>query len=275
MTEAQTDKSVDQEYPAYLTTGGGVQMGQSIGQLGPTGSTEFNIWGPFAGYGNRGRHASWLLDRLGERADALRDTVLGRFKQREIPGAIVEQRTLTGQGLLVEQRPYHLIRRGITTVGLYIARFGQDLYISQVTYMQGPINNLRVALVGLMALFQLYILFGYAASLSSTLGQSMQIFGGREPDTGALGFLLCCIGPLGTLNTFALLLGLIFSVYKYITEKDFWAILRTPPNEFQQDDIIALEKAVEETVRQSMDAIGIDSKLMPPVGDYGFRPRLI
>jgi hypothetical protein len=52
--------------------------------------------------------------------------------------------------------------------------------------------------------------------------------------------------------------------------------LRTPPNEFQQDDAIALEKAVEETVRQSLDQVDIDVSLMPPAQDKSFgRPRLI
>jgi hypothetical protein len=64
-------------------------------------------------------------------------------------------------------------------------------------------------------------------------------------------------------------------VYKFLTEKDPLMLLRTPPNEFQQDDIIALEKAVEETVRQSLDTIGIDSALMPPASEYGIRRRLI
>jgi hypothetical protein len=88
-------------------------------------------------------------------------------------------------------------------------------------------------------------------------------------------FLLCVIGPLGALNSFALFLVLIFSVYKWLREKDFLAILRTPPNEFQEDDTVALEKAIEETVRQSLDAIGIDPKLMPPAPGYGLRQRLI
>jgi len=64
-------------------------------------------------------------------------------------------------------------------------------------------------------------------------------------------------------------------IYKFFTEKDPLALLRTPPNEFQLDDTVALEKAVEETVRQSMDVVGIDSGLMPPATEYGLKQRLI
>jgi len=80
---------------------------------------------------------------------------------------------------------------------------------------------------------------------------------------------------LGTLNTLGLFLAGLHMVYKFLTDKDPLALLRTPPNEFQQDDVIALEKAVEETVRQSLDAIGIDTALMPPALEYGIKRRLI
>lgn len=242
-----------------------------IGQMGADGTAAMNIWGPFAGYGTRGRHVAWLLNDLGERAEALRDAITRRFEQRGIPNARVQQVKLTGRGIGVEQRPFYLIQRGIATVGLYIARFGRDLYISQVTYAQGPLNTLRVLVVALMVLFELYFLFGYTSALAEAMGGSF--FSG--PDTEALLPLLCCVGPLGYLNSLALGLLALFSLYKFLTEKDPLAFLRTPPNEFEQDDIIALEKSVEQTVREALDVIGIDSKLMPPAAEYGIKRRLI
>jgi hypothetical protein len=233
-----------------------------------------DIWGPFAGYGERGRHVSWLLDNLGERAEALRDAVTNRFRERQIPGARVQPQTLTGKGIAVERRPYYLIKRGVATAGLYITRFGQDIYISQVTYAKGAINPLRTVILSLMVLFQLYIVFGYGGSVESSIG-SFDLLSGYSGGSDSLGFLLCCIGPLGALNTLGLSLVGLHVIYKFLTEKDPLMLLRTPPNEFQQDDIIALEKAVEETVRQSLDAIGIDSALMPPALEYGIKRRLI
>ena len=53
----------------------------------------------------------------------------------------------------MDTRPYFLIRRGLTTAGLYIARFGQDLYVSQVTYFKGPISSLRILIVAATLLF--------------------------------------------------------------------------------------------------------------------------
>jgi hypothetical protein len=247
--------------PAYQAT-----------QVGAGGTSAFNIWGPFAGYGTRRKHVSWLLDNLGQSAEELHRAVTERFKQRQVPDSNMHWVTLMAQGLIVERRPFYFVRRGITTVALYIARFGQDLYISQVTYMKSPISNVRVAIVGLMLLFWLYYVTLYQAALVDSFSNFNPLFG---TGGGFPFFLLCIVGPLGLLNNFALLLIFLFSVYKWIRERDFLAILRRTPNEFQEDDTIALEKAVEETVRQSLDAIGIDVNLMPRKQDYGSRGRLI
>lgn len=266
-----------QQVQPYRPPAGAYQspVAPPIGQLGSGGSSAGSIWGPFAGYGSRGRHASWVLDNLGDRAEALHQAVSTRFEQRKVPNARMRWVQLTGKGILVERRPFYFIERGIATVAIYIARFGQDLYISQVTYAKGPINPLRVAIIALMILFQLFYSFGYGPAVEATL-PSFDFFGSSGGSTAALLFLLCVAGPVGLIN--ALLLGfvLLFSGYKWLTERDFLAILRTPPNEFELDDINALEKSVEETVRQSLDAIGINSNLMPPAPEQSFhRPRLI
>ena len=248
----------------------------AIGQLGTGGTAAGNIWTPFAGYGTRGRHVSWLLDNLGHQAGDLHAAVTERFQQRAVPSAQMGWQQLTAQGIIVERRPFYFVQRGITTVALYIAQFGRDLYISQVTYVKSPISSLRVIILALMILFQLFFMFGFTNAVGSTVGGG-GMFGLPSVDFGGLAFFLCFVGPLGMLNTLALLLGSVYSVYKFFTEKDALAILRRRPNEFQQDDTVALEKAVEETVRQALDKIGIATTLMPPSNSatFGSRPRLI
>lgn len=244
-----------------------------------TGGAAFNIWGPFAGLGSRGRHSAWLLDNLGQRAEELVQNVSNRFQERSIPDTQIGWRQLTGQGVLVEQRRFFFLRRGITTVALYVNQHGRDLYISVVTYVKGPISNVRVAILALMLLFQLYFMFGFANTATGILNSfgSSLLGGYGGANAGALlPIMLCCIGPLGMINTLALAVGLIASVYAWLKNKDFLSLLRTPPNEFQVDDIIALEKSVEETVRQSLDAIGIDADLMTDATKQSFDPiRLI
>jgi hypothetical protein len=224
----------------------------------------FSIWGPFAGYGTRGRHVSWLINDQGERAEALQDVVAARFERREIPGARIEQVKLTRRGVLVDSRQYFLIRRGLSTAGLYITRFGRDLYVSQVTYFKGPISNFRVLFLTLAIASPL--LFPVFTSLFSSAG---------DQNIAAALALATCLSPLLVVSSLVLTVLIPFSIYKWFTEKDLLAALRVPPNEFDVDDTVALEKSVEETVRESLDEVGIEKRLMPPVAASEFRRRLI
>lgn len=245
-----------------------------VRQMGSDGTGVADIWGPFAGYGERGHHAAWLLDEQGKNAQLLRDSVTQRFAERRIPKARVQRRTLQAKGVIVERRPYYLVQRGITIVGLYIAQFGEDLFISQVTYSLGPIDPLRVIVLVIMLLFQLFAMFSYGSSLQSAVG-SFDIFGGYSGSVSSIGLLLCCVGPLALVNSFLLVLASLYSVYKFITEKDILALLRRQPNEFELDDTIALQKSVEETVRQSLDIIGLGHVELTSLKGYGLKRRLI
>lgn len=239
--------------------------------MGGASISAASIWGPFAGRGTRGRHVAWLLDDLGDRAEDLRRAVTERFQRRTIPGAQVQPQILTAKGVLVEQRPYYLIQRGRATTGVYLAKFGQDLYISQVSYFQGPVSTLRVLVVLAMAAFVLI----YPALLSDTLGGvSASLFGGIS-GLGEIFGTLCCLGPLYLASFLGLTIVVVLAVYRFITEKDLLRPVRVQPNEFDQDDLIALEKAVEQTVREALDVVGIARDLMQPAASYGIRERII
>jgi hypothetical protein len=252
--------------------------GTPVGQLGTTGQAT-SIWGPFAGYGARREHVAWLLEGLGDRAEELRDTVTDRFNRRQIPDAKVDLSILTGQGIAIERRPFYRVRRGLATVWLYVARFGQDLYISQVSYVKGPISTLRLLVAGgLATLVGISWVNAFAAytNVQDALS-SVSLFGGGgvAPSGELILSSVCCTGPLGSLASLALILGAAFSVSKFLTEKDVLALFRSPPNEFQEDDIVSLEKAVNETVRQAADLIGIDRKLLAPGQAYRSGKRVI
>jgi len=241
--------------------------------MGNVGTVTVSIWGPFAGYGTRGRHVSWLINDQGERADALRDLVASRFERRQIPNlAAVDQVKLVRQGVLVDSRLYFLIRRGLTTAGLYIARFGKDLFVSQVTYFKGPVSTMRILILAAAVLFALIYPVAYNNAFSQV---GVSLFGGVGGDLQGLMLLTCCLGPIYLLDWLALGILALFSGYKYLTEKDVLAALRVSPNEFDIDDTVALEKSVEQTVREALDEVGIEQRLMPQAAEYGFRRRLI
>ncbi|MCB0059320.1 MAG: hypothetical protein KDE45_19920 [Caldilineaceae bacterium] len=162
------------------------------------------------------------------------------------------------------------MQRNRVTAGLYLARFGQDVYVSQVSYLKSPISIARILVLLALGIFAVV----YPSILAGSADQLGVGFGGVSGISDVLG-ALCCLGPLYLASILTIGLVAVYSVFKLITDKDIFAALRVTPNEFDQDDLIALEKAVEQTVREAMDHIGIDSKLMPPAARYGLRERII
>jgi hypothetical protein len=219
-----------------------------------------NIWGPFAGYGDRRHHTGWLMDNRGTVSEELIKKVDEKFKERQIPGVNLWRDWLTARGVIVEKRPYFLLKRGLASVALYICQFGKDLFVSLASYLKPPISTFRAIVAACMMLFSFYTIFIFPVALAAQVPSSTSIFSqGPSMNFGALITMLCVIGPLGALNNLALFLLLLYSGYKWLTIKDFWAGLRVAPNEFNEDDLMAMEKAVEQTVRISLDEIGVDS----------------
>jgi hypothetical protein len=231
-----------------------------------------NIWGPFAGFGTRRRHVGWLMDSCGDRTDDLTNNIVGKFRERQIPNTKIYQDNLTAKGVSVETRPYFIFRRGLVSMGLNISRFGRDLFISIVSYLKPPFSNFRMIIAAVMGIIWLFSTFALPGLLNSSLNGTMNGFvGGLTGGNGGSGAsaglftLLCLVGPVALINNLALIILLIYSVYKWVTAKDFWAALRTSPNEFNEDDLMALEKSIEQTVRTSLDDIGLNSNDLKPI----------
>lgn len=215
------------------------------------------------------------MDNRGEYTQTLIEKVNTKFAERSVPDAQIRYEYLTAKGLVVERRPYFILSRNLVSMGLYISHFGKDLFVSIASYLKPPISNLRVVLLGVMLLFALYTNMILPSVVSSQLnGLAGGMFGGPAPDLNGVMTLLCIFGPLGVLNNLALVILFWYSVYKLLTEKDFLAALRTQPNEFNEDDLMAMEKAVEQTVRISIDEIGLDPSDLKPIGS-GMERRLI
>lgn len=234
----------------------------------------FNIWGPFAGYGTRRRHVGWLMDNQAARYPDLLKRVNQRLKERQISGVGVRWQTLTARGLIVESRPYFIIQRGLVSLGLNIGGFGRDLFISMATYIKPPISNFRAILAGISAL----LFIGGGPVLAGMLGGAASGFSLMGDNSGAIGGLLsvlCCLGPVWGINALVFPLLLLVSAYKWLSEKDFLSLLRVAPNEFNEDDLMALEKAVEQTVRSGLDDIGLNPAELRPTATLGSEQRLI
>ena len=239
-------------------------------------TSALNIWGPFAGYGARRRHIGWLMDNQAGRHTDLLKSINKRLKERQIPGVDVNWRNFTAQGVLVETRPYFLIKKGLVSLALNVGTFGKDLFISMATYLKPPVSIFRVLAVAAMSTigFLGYFVLGWAGQNAVSMGGG-GLFGAQPAINQSAIILICLFGPLHALDILALLILLIYSIYKFIRDKDFLAALRVPPNEFNEDDLMALEKAVEQTVRSGLDDIGLNPADLKPTAVKGSEQRLI
>lgn len=233
----------------------------------PENAAKFNVWGPFAGYGAQRSHDGWLMDNKGEHARDLQEKIREKFNERMIPGATAVEKELIAKGLLVEKRPYFILSRKNISVALYISDFGTDLFVSIASYLKPPISNLRVLIVGIMAAFTVLTMIVFPAAIASQ-------FSAFGSGLGGLVTLLCVLGPVAGVSSILLTVLFFYSGYKWLTDKDILAALRSKPNEFNEDDLMALEKTVEQTVRTSIDEIGLDSDDLKPVTS-GNKSRLI
>jgi hypothetical protein len=226
------------------------------------------MWGPFAGYGTRRRHTGWLMDNQGHRAAELVEAMDRLFKERQIPKVQAERKELVARGVAVETRPYFILKRELASIALYIMQFGRDLFISQASYLKPPVSPLKLVILGCSVVFQLFMMGSYSKMLSdsvSGLFGGFGLLGGTATGGGGdLGFLLCVIGPVGLVNTIALIIFTFYSLYKFVTEKDLLAGLRVNPNEFNEDDLMAMEKAVEQTVRIALTDLKLNPDELQP-----------
>lgn len=258
------------------------------GQVNPSAfsqassSNSASIWTPFAGLGKKNKHEGWLMDGKGHFAEDLVQKVTQKFSERQIPGAKVEKRILQTRGVLVEKRPYFMISSQQNSAALYITQYGKDLFISLTTFLKSNISKARlivlsgVGFIWFITTLILVISFVGLSAYLQSLGSMDFLFSDSSPSVPIETILLgvCASGPANLLTSLMLTVFAGFSFYKFLSEKDFLALLRARPDEFLEDDLMALEKAVEQTVKISIDEIGLDPNDLKPI-NIGTKHRII
>jgi membrane protein implicated in regulation of membrane protease activity len=204
-------------------------------------------------------HYSWLLDGKEMQATTVLSTILDLLRQRSIGGLTIAPERLTERGITLEERDYLKVRRGVSSVFIYVAPAGRDLYISRATTVLPAINIMRV--IGLLLLLAL-------AFFGPGILQNM---------AGPAGYFLGGLFFLFVIPIWLYFLWLLFRSFSYwLVEKDFWVYLRANQlNDFQLDDIALLEHVTDETVRVAVEQLGLDaSKILPPTQGYQPKQRI-
>lgn len=231
-------------------------------QMG-TGQGLASIRRAFAGHGTLVMHYSWLLQGKHLQATAASSTILDMLRQRSIAGLSIKPEKLIERGVLMEERNYVTVQRGVSTVFIYVGPAGEDLYISRATTVLPAISYARAIFLGFLALL---LIFGFTSQQSLATSS-------YSPYGGGLPFLTLFLAALFYPLLLFFLVFLIRSFMIWLVEKDFWVYLRPNNlNDFQLDDIALLEHVTDNIAHDAMNQLGLDaSKIIPPT--QGYQPK--
>lgn len=220
----------------------------------------------FAGYGIPVKHRSFLLPRAGVEASRVLHEI-GEILHKRYPSLQSSEENLRERGFQIEERHYFVLRRRVSTIFIYAAPAGDDLYISRSTSVLCSISAGRVIALVLMIIalfFPLYVL----PVVSTAMGQ--------DKGMGVLATLgiSTILGPLATLialTSFAALIWYLARSFTYwLREKDFKVYLRSLfLKDFELDDIMLLEHVADAAIRAAVNELGLDAgQITPPQEGY-------
>lgn len=217
----------------------------------------------FAGRGTSVDYESWLLKGEEAKAQAVfvatRDLLAGR--KEVVLELKVESKPLREVGVRADQdeeRLYIVLKRGITTIFLYIAPIGSNLYISRTTTVLPLISVMRAGMLALGAIATVVSL----SSLSHVSFNPLSLV--LIPLSAIISFFFFWLPVIALL---------IPSIFHAIIEGDFWVYLRERSlTSFQVDDVIVMERLTDYILGVAVEQVGINRDLIEPPKD-GYKAK--
>jgi hypothetical protein len=244
-----------------------VQMGKTTGRV-----KQLFARRAFAGRGTSITHFSWLLEGKQEKAEAIfvaaRDLLMRR--NQEILELKVESKALKDVGVRADQdeeRLYIVLKRGVTTVFLYIAPVGRNLYISRTTTVLPLISLMRIGMLAIGVISTL-VFFSTSSQGISLLQASSSIL---------FTLLLIALSALVSFVFFWLpvIVLIIPSIFHAITEKDLWVYLRERSlTSFQVDDVMVLERLTDYILSVAVEQVGLNRDLIG-LSEERYKPKQV
>jgi hypothetical protein len=252
-------------------------MAASMATAAPIGTQQGSIAlrRAFAGHGARLVHYSWLLPQQQKQAEQLSSTIAQKLFQCNVPGVTVKAEKLMERGVLSEEREYIKVSRGASTVFIYTAPAGQDLYVSRATTVLPPVTSVRIVIFSLLLLVTIFgpaLVRGIVES-SATDTSAFGAFGAAASAAIAGGLVTVFVSyPLYIFFGYLL----VRSIVTWLFENDFWWFLRPNTlNDFQLDDIALLEHVTDEVLQHAAYDLGLDgSKITAPAQGYQQKRRI-
>ena len=243
-----------QVYGQYPNQG---HYGAPVPQGPAAPSTLATLQRGFAGKGTPVHHQSWLLEGKQVSPQTLNSAFITNLQKQGVMGVTVGPERLREQGAVMEERDYVKVRYGASSVFVYIAPMGQNLYISRTSTIQQPYSRVRIAVLATLAVLMLISLLLFAvinpsAAIDAATGSP-----------GAFGFLdvLKIFFQYAFFGLFFFfIIAALRSLVFWLTDNDFLAILR--PNrlsDFSLDALSSIEQTTDKALQITLQEAGLDA----------------
>lgn len=214
----------------------------------------------FADKGTPVHHQSWLLDGKQVPPANLRASLIEHVQHQGVMGVTANYERLREQGMMMEERDYVRVQygNGTSSVFVYMAPMGQNLYVSRTSTVRQPYSSLRMMVLGaLLVLMLISLIVVIVVSSSSTTSGFVTGIG--------IFFSYAFYGLL-----FFFLYLLIRSLVYLLTDKDFLAVLRPNRlNDFTLDTLSSVEKITDKAIRETLRQAGLNAdEITPPAQSY-------
>lgn len=208
----------------------------------------------FAGKGTPVHHQSWLLDGKQVPPQNLQSGFVSQLQQQKVLGIQVEPERLREQGTVLEERDYIKVRYNISSVFVYMAPMGQNLYVSRTSTIQQPYSKIRMAVAISLAVLMLLSLIFYVVINPIFDPLNPGVFGLAE--TIRTFFSYAFFGLL-----FFFIIAVLRSLVFWLTDRDFLALLRPNRlNDFSLDALSSIEQTTDKALRAALQEAGLDGE---------------
>lgn len=207
----------------------------------------------FAGKGTPVHHRSWLIENKQVAPQTLTSAFIANFQKQNVMGVQIEPERLREYGAVLEERDYVKVRYGASSVFVYLAPMGQNLYVSRTSTIRQPYSRVRMVMAA-----TLFVIMVIALILSLVINPStLDDVGAFYSVLSTKGFFVYIFDGLLIFFLAALLRSVVF----WLTDKDFLAILR--PNrlsDFSLDALSSIEETTDKALRVTLQDAGLDAQ---------------
>lgn len=243
-----------QMYGQYPAQGGYGGPAQAPAQVQASPSPLATLQRGFVGKGTPVHHQSWLIENERQVApQTLTGAFIANLQKQNVMGVTVVPERLREYGAVLEERDYVKVHYGASSVFVYLAPMGQNLYVSRTSTIRQPYSHVRIAVLATLAVLMAIALILSLVIVPSQAGDLNAYYAALSTKA----FFQYAFDGLLIFFLAALLRSFVF----WLTDRDFLAVLR--PNrlsDFSLDALSSIEQTTDKALRATLREAGLDSE---------------